>query len=137
MADPDPRSLIELLAGLAKDIPDLLQKEMQLARNEASRALDLLLVAIRRLALGSVIAIGAVGVALAALVNAASALLIARGIDPPAASVIAAASVTVIAALVAWILFASAIRSLRAARASLDDGVRTLSESAADVMEKF
>ena len=137
MADPDPRSLIELLAGLARDIPDLLQKEMQLARNEASRALDLLLVAIRRLALGSVIAIGAVGVALAALVNAASALLIARGIDPPAASVIAAASVTVIAALVAWILFASAIRSLRAARASLDDGVRTLSDSAADVMEKF
>jgi hypothetical protein len=137
MADPDPRSLIELLAGLARDIPDLLQKEMQLARSEASRALDLLLVAIRRLALGSVIAIGAVGVALAVLVNAASALLIARGIDPPAASVIAAASVTVIAALAAWILFASAIRSLRAARASLDDGVRTLSDSAADVMERF
>ena len=137
MTEPDPRSLLELLAGLARDIPDLLQKEVQLARNEASRALDLLLVAIRRLALGSVIAIGAVGVALAALVNAVSAILIARGFDAPAASVVAATSVTVIAALAAWILFASAIRSLRAARASLDDGVRTLSDSAADVMEKF
>lgn len=137
MPEPDPRSLLELLAGLARDVPDLLQKEVQLARNEASRALDLLLVAIRRLALGSVIAIGAVGVALAALVNAVSAILIARGVDAPIASVIAATSVTVVAALIAWILFASAIRSLRAARASLDDGVRTLSDSAADVMEKF
>jgi hypothetical protein len=137
MADPDPRSLIELLAGLARDIPDLLQKEVQLARSEATRAIDLLLMAIRRLALGSVIAIGAVGVALAALVNAVSAILIARGVDAPVASVIAAGSVTVIAAFIAWILFASAIRSLRAARDSLDDGVRTLADSAADVMEKF
>jgi len=137
MSEPDPRSLLELLAGLARDIPDLLQKEVQLARSEASRALDLLLVAIRRLALGSVVAIGAVGVALAALVNATSAILIARGVDAPMASVMAATSVTVTAALSAWILFASAIRSLRAARASLDDGVRTLSDSAADVMEKF
>ena len=137
MTEPDPRSLLELLAGLARDIPDLLQKEVQLARNEASRALDLLLVAIRRLALGSVIAIGAVGVALAALVNAVSAILIARGFDAPAASVVAATIVSVIAALAALILIAIAIRSLRAARASLDDGVRTLSDSAADVMEKF
>ena len=137
MADPDPRSLMELLAGLARDIPDLLQKEVQLARSEAMRAIDLLLIAVRRLALGSVIAIGAVGVALAALVNAVSAILVARGVDAPIASVIAASSVTVIAALIAWILFASAIRSLRAARTSLDDGVRVLSDSAADVMEKL
>ena len=137
MADPDPRSLMELLAGLARDIPDLLQKEVQLARSEAMRAIDLLLIAVRRLALGSVIAIGAVGVALAALVNAVSAILVAQGVDAPIASAIAASSVTVIAALIAWILFASAIRSLRAARTSLDDGVRVLSDSAADVMEKL
>ena len=137
MADPDPRSLMELLAGLARDIPDLLQKEVQLARSEAMRAIDLLLIAVRRLALGSVIAIGAVGVALAALVNAVSAILVARGVDAPIASVIAASSVTVIAAVMAWILFASAIRSLRAARTSLDDGVWVLSDSAADVMEKL
>jgi hypothetical protein len=137
MADPDPRSLVELLAGLARDIPDLLQKEIRLARNEATRALDLLLIAISRLALGSVIAIGAIGVALAALVNAISAILIGRGVSAPVASVIAATSVTAIAALIAWILFASAIRALRAARASIDDGVRTLTDSAADVMEKL
>ena len=56
---------------------------------------------------------------------------------PALDALLAAGSVTVIAAFIAWILFASAIRSLRAARDSLDDGVRTLADSAADVMEKF
>jgi hypothetical protein len=137
MSDPDPRSLLELLAGLARDIPDLFQKEVRLARGEAARALELLLSALGRLALGSVIAIGAVGVALAALVNAVSAVLITRGVDPPLASVIAASTVTLIAALIAWLFFMSAVRSLKAARASLDGSVRTLTESAADIVEKF
>lgn len=137
MSDPDPRSLLELLAGLARDIPDLLQKEVRLARSEAARALELLLGALGRLAIGSVIAVGAVGVALAALVNAVSAVLIARGVDPPLASVIAASTVTLIAALIAWLLFMSAVRSLKAAQASLDGSVRTLTESAADIVEKF
>ena len=66
MSEPDPRSLLELVTGLARDIPDLLQKEVRLARSEVARALGLLLVAIGRLAIGSVVAIGAIGVALAA-----------------------------------------------------------------------
>ena len=137
MSEPDPRSILELLAGLARDIPDLLQKEVRLARSEAARALELLLGAFGQLALGFVIAIGAVGVALAALVNAISAVLIARSVDPSLASVIAAGTVTFIAALFAWLFFASAVRSLRAAQASLDGSMRTLAESAADMVEKF
>lgn len=137
MSEPDPRSLLELVTGLARDIPDLLQKEVRLARSEVARALGLLLVAIGRLAIGSVVAIGAIGVALAALVNAVSAALIARGVEPPVASVIAASAVTLTAALIAGLLFMSAIRSLKAAQASLDGSVRTLAESAADIVEKF
>ena len=81
MSAPDPRSLLELIASLVHDIPELLEKEVRLARSEAARALDLLLVAIRRFALGSVVAVGAVGVALAALVNAVTAALIAAGMQ--------------------------------------------------------
>ena len=137
MSDPDPRSLLELLAGLARDIPDLLQKEVRLARSEAARALELLLGALGRLAVGSVVGVGAVGVALAALVNGVSAVLIGRGVDPPLAAVIAASVVTLTAALIAGLCFMSAVRSLKAARASLDGSVRTLRESAADIVEKF
>lgn len=137
MAEADPRSLLELLVSLARDIPDLLQKEVRLARNQATRALDLLLIAIRRIALGSVIGIGAVGVALAALISSIAALLVSRGIELALANVIATALVTAAAAIAASLLFLSAIRSLRAARDSLDAGVHTLAETAADVMEKF
>jgi len=137
MAEADPRSLLELLVSLARDIPDLLQKEVRLARNQATRALDLLLIAIRRIALGSVIGIGAVGVALAALISSIAALLVSRGIELALANVIATALVTEAAAIAASLLFLSAIRSLRAARDSLDAGVHTLAETAADVMEKF
>jgi hypothetical protein len=137
MAEQDPRSLLELMAGLARDIPRLLEKEVRLARSEAARALALILVAIRRLALGSVVAVGAVGIALAALVNAISALLIARGMEPSLAAAASTTAVTLIASLVAWLLFASAIRALEAARTSLESGMRTLGETAEDVMEKF
>ncbi|HWU32308.1 MAG TPA: phage holin family protein [Marmoricola sp.] len=132
MSEPDPRSLIELLAALARDIPDLVHKEVALARTEARRALDLLLIALRRLALGSVIAVGAVGLALAALVSALSALLIARGIEPSMASLISTSAVTVVAGSAALLLFASARRSLEAARSSLDDSMRTLAETFPD-----
>jgi len=137
MVEQDPRSLLELMAALARDIPQLFEKEVRLARGEASRALSLLLIAIRRLVLGSVVAVGAVGIALAALVSAVSALLIARGIDPSLAAVASTSAVTLLASLVAWVLFAGAIRSLEAARQSLGGGIRTLSETAEDVMEKF
>lgn len=132
MSGADPRSLLELLAALARDIPDLIHKEVVLARGEARRALDLSLVALRRLALGSVIAVGAVGLALAALVSALTALLVSRGVEPYVASMLSTSAVTVAAGSAAWLLFASARRSLEAARSSLDDSVRTLAETLPD-----
>ena len=132
MSETDPRSLLELLAALARDIPDLVHKEVVLARVEARRALDLLLVALRRLALGSVIAVGAVGLALAALVNALTALLVARGVEPSMANLLSTSTVTIVAGSAAWLLFASARRSLEASRSSLDDSMRTLAETLPD-----
>jgi hypothetical protein len=65
MVQQGPRSILELMAALARDSPQLLEKEVRLAGGEAARALALLLVAIRRLAHGWVIAVAAVGIALA------------------------------------------------------------------------
>jgi hypothetical protein len=57
--------------------------------------------------------------------------------DPSLAAVVSTSSVTLAAALVAGLLLTSAVRSLEAAKASLEGSVRTMSESAQDVMEKF
>lgn len=137
MSEPDSRSLLELVSALAREIPELLGKEVQLAKAEARRALDLLLAALARLAVGAVIGVGAIGVGLAALVNGLTAILAARGMDLPMASTIAATGVTAIAMLSAGLLLFSAARALRAARTSLDSSVAAVTESAASVMEKF
>ncbi len=137
MSEPDSRSLLELVSALAREIPELLDKEVQLAKAEARRALDLLLAALARLAVGAVIGVGAIGVGLAALVNGLTAILAARGMDLPMASTIAATGVTAIATLSAGLLLFSAARALRAARTSLDSSVAAVTESAASVMEKF
>jgi hypothetical protein len=120
---PSPQTLPELLAGLATDIPVLLQKEVQLARAEASRALDRLAAAARQLAIGSAVAVGAIGVALAAMVSLLTAVLIAYGWEPAWASAAASAAVTAVAAITAWILLSSAMRALREAKSSLDSGI--------------
>ena len=58
----------DLLSGLASDISGLFRKEIQLAKAEASEKLDVALGAGRNVAIGAVLAIGAIGVFLAALV---------------------------------------------------------------------
>ncbi len=132
MAEPDGfQSLVDLVAALGRDLPDLFQKEIRLAKAEAGEAIDLLLAALGRVAAGSAVAVGAVGVLLAAAVSWTTTLLIAGGFDPSLAGSVAATLVAVIAALAAWLLFASAAKSLRQARATLDGGVSALAASAA------
>lgn len=70
MAEPDGfQSLVDLVAALGRDLPDLFQKEIRLAKAEAGEAIDLLLAALGRVAAGSAVAVGAVGVLLAAAVS--------------------------------------------------------------------
>src|SRR5689334_19110833 len=133
----DDRSLAELIASLARDVPDLLGKEIHLARVEAKSALDHLTGALGRLALALALAVGAVGLALAAMVSGLTAWLVSRGLAHELAAAISTTTITLIAILIAAAFYWSARRSLRAARNSLDDSLSTLSESAANVMDKF
>lgn len=137
MSGRDDLSLAELIASLARDVPDLLGKELRLARVEAKSGLDRLQAAMGRLALAIAFAIGAIGLALAAAVSALTVLLVSRGLEMPIASALSTAIVTAVAAVIAAALFWSARQSLRAARSSLDESVATLAESATSVMEKF
>ena len=60
------RSITDLFGGLANDISGLFRKEVQLAKAEVSEKLDDVIGASKGLAIGAVLAIGAIGVFLTA-----------------------------------------------------------------------
>ena len=130
-------SLIDLFARLAHDIPDLVRKEIDYARLEISEAMASTLSALKWVALGSVIGVAAVGVLLAALVNAVGAALLAAGVRPELAAIVAPLIVAANAGLAAGLLFWGAGRALRAAHAKLESGVSSVAAGASNFAEKF
>ena len=73
------QSLGDLLSGLVSDVSTLFHQEIELAKTEASEKFDDVMGAARNLAIGGVLAIGAIGVFLAAIVPGLTALLVAIG----------------------------------------------------------
>jgi len=95
------RPLSDLLGGLASDISGLFRKEVELAKAEASEKLDDAMKAGRNLAVGGVLAIGAIGVFLTALVSGLTALLVGLGMTETTASFISAIVVALIVGAIA------------------------------------
>ena len=89
------------------------------------------------LAAGAILAIGALGVFLAALVSGGTALLVAWGMMEPAANFVSAIVVTVIVALIAWAVIASGLNQLKANRLGLDRTTNSLRADAATVKESL
>jgi len=80
------RPLGDLFGGLASDISGLFRKEIELAKAEAGEKFDNVMKSTRNLLIGAVLAIGAIGVFLAALVNGIAALLVRMGMAEGSAS---------------------------------------------------
>ena len=72
----ESRPLAELLGGLATDISTLFRKEVQLAKTEASEKVSETMGAIASIAIGGVLALGALGIFLAAVVSLLAAFLV-------------------------------------------------------------
>ena len=128
--EEDNATMVELVGRLVTDVPMLLTKEVQLAKVEVAVALNGLLGAAATLAIGSVLAIGATGVLIAALVNALAAFLVYQGLAVPLADTIAAPVVGIGIAAVAGLLIWRALSTMRAAARHLE---RTAGGVAADV----
>lgn len=138
MADFDtPRSLTDLISGLAGDISGLFRKEIQLAKAEASEKVDELLAASKGLAIGALLAIGAIGVLLAALVAGITALLVGLGMDQPMANFLASVAVGVVVGLFAWSMISRSISAWKASRLNLDRTTHSLARDAQVVKETF
>lgn len=127
----------ELVSGLVSDVSMLFRKEIELAKTEASEKLDGAINAGRSLAIGGVLAIGAIGVFLAALVSGLTALLVAMGMQPQLANFLAAIVVTVVVGGVAWTLIAKGAADLKANNLNMQRTAHSLQMDAAAVKENL
>lgn len=131
------RPITDLLSGLVDDLTGLFRKEIDLAKAEASEKIDVAVTAGRNLAIGAVLAIGAIGVFLAALVAGLTALLVNWGMQEPAANFVAALAVTIVVGAVAWAMIARGTAELKANKLNMNRTTRSLQMDAATVRESF
>ena len=130
-------TLSDLLGSLAGDISGLFRKEVQLAKAEASEKLDDALAASKSLAIGAVLAIGAIGVFLAALVTGLSWLLVALGMSEAAAEFVAALAVALVVGGIAWSFISRSLEAWKASRMNLNRTTNSLARDAEIVKESF
>ncbi|RWX08537.1 phage holin family protein [Rhizobium hidalgonense] len=133
----DNTPLSELLGGLISDVTGLLRKEIDLAKTEASEKLSRALSGAEVLVVGLVLAIGAVGVLLSALVGGLAAFLVKQGLSDTSASAIASLIVGVGIALIAWALIVRGVAVLRESSMKLDRTATSLRRDIHVVKDKM
>ena len=131
------RPLAELLGGLVTDISTLFRKEVQLAKTEASEKVSQTMGAVSSIAIGGVLALGALGVFLSAVVSLLAAFLVAQGMDEALASAIAAFVVTAIVGIAGWLFISRGLNALKASNLSLNRTTSSLERDADIVKERL
>lgn len=135
--DHNQRGIADLIGDLANDITGLFRKEVQLAKTEASEKVEQVIEASQGLAIGGVLAIGAVGVLLAAVVGGVSALLISFGMAEATAEFVAALVVAVVVGAIAWAFIQRSLHALKASRLNLNRTTHSLARDAEVVKESI
>lgn len=138
MADSsESRPLAELLGGLASDISNLFRKEIQLAKAEAGEKLSDAMGAVSSIIIGAVLALGALGVFLAAVVALLTSLLVNMGMDPILANAIAALIVTAVFGIAGWMMLSKGLDSLKASNLNMNRTAASLGRDADIVKERL
>jgi hypothetical protein len=131
------RPLAELLGGLAGDIYTLFRKEVQLAKAEASEKLSETLAGVVSLLIGAVLALGALGVLLSAIVSLLAAFFVNQDVDPILANALAAGIVGVVVGIIAWIFASKGLNALKARNLNMKLTASSLSRDADIVKERL
>ncbi|MBB3565295.1 putative membrane-bound dolichyl-phosphate-mannose-protein mannosyltransferase [Rhizobium sp. BK512] len=128
--------LSELIGGLLSDVTGLLRKEIDLAKTEVSEKVKKALSGAEFLMIGLVLAIGAVGVLLSALVSGLAVVISRYGISEVSANALAAVTVGLVIGAIAWLLISRGITALRGTQLTLDRTTASLRRDAEIVKEK-
>jgi hypothetical protein len=138
MADPNHNApLSVLIGGLVSDVSGLLRKEIDLAKTEASEKVSKALTGIEGMVIGLVLAIGAVGVLLSALVSGLASILVHNGISQNSANAVSALGVGVVIGGVAWLFISRGLATLRGSNFTLDRTAASLRRDVDVVKEKI
>jgi len=130
-------SLAELIGGLLGDVTVLLRKEIDLAKTEASEKLSAALSGVEILLIGTILAIGAIGVLLSAAVSGVAALLVAQGVSGPAASAIASVIVGGVIGIIAWIMIRRGLAVFRGSNLALETTKTSIRRDVQTVKDKL
>jgi drug/metabolite transporter (DMT)-like permease len=133
----ESRPLAELLGGLASDISGLFRKEIQLAKAEASEKLSQTIGGVVSLVIGAVLALGALGVLLSAIVSLLASFFINQGMDPALSNAISAGIVTIVVGIIAYIFFNRGLSALKANNLNMNRTTASLSRDADIVKERL
>jgi hypothetical protein len=134
---PENAPLSELIGGLLRDVTGLLRKEIDLAKTEASEKLSDVLSGAEILLIGLVMAIGAVGVLLGAIVSGLAALLVAQGFAEPTANTLASIIVGALIGIVAWVMIARGLAAFRRSNLTLARTTTSLRSDVQTVKDKL
>jgi hypothetical protein len=137
MANGDTRPLGDLISGLVSDISGLFRKEIELAKTEASAKVSNAASGLGMLAVGLVLAVGAIGVLLAAIVNGLGAVLVAQGFTEANADAIASIVVSVVVGIAAWIAISRGLAIVRNTNPTLPRTANSLRRDAEVVKERL
>ncbi|MRG58040.1 phage holin family protein [Phyllobacterium sp. SYP-B3895] len=130
------RPLPELIGGLLTDVSGLVRKEITLAKAEASESVSRALGGIEALAIGLVLAIGAMGVLLGAVVAGLTTVLVAQGYSQPGSNAAAALIVGILVAIAAWATISKGVSALKANNWKLERTAASISRDADVIKEK-
>jgi hypothetical protein len=134
---PDSAPLSELVGGLVADVTGLLRKEIDLAKTEASEKLSQALSGVEVLVVGLVLATGAVGVLLGALVGGLAAFLVAQGLTQTSATALSSLIIGLLIAAVAWAMVSRGLAALRGSNIKLNRTATSLRRDVDAVKEKI
>jgi hypothetical protein len=137
MANGDTRPLGDLVSGLVADISGLFRKEIDLAKTEASAKISNAASGLGMFAVGLVLAVGAIGVLLAAIVNGLGAFLVAQGFSAANADAVASIIVAVVVGIAAWIAISRGLAIVRSTNPTLPRTANSLRRDAEVVKEKL
>lgn len=137
MANGDARPLGDLISGLVSDISGLFRKEIELAKTEASAKISNAASGLGMFAVGLVLAVGAIGILLAAIVNGLGAILVARGFTEANADALASMVVAVVVGIGAWIAISRGLAIVRNTNPTLPRTAKSLRRDAEVVKESL